>query len=86
MSAELRRKKTAGEKNGRGQYDIFKLYLLKGTDRKIKATNKEILELAEMIRAKRQIKLQYSDHEIITFTRSQSLIENMGIFKATILN
>ena len=95
MSVKLRRKKTAGEKislyldiyhNGRRQYDFLKLYLLKGTDSRIKATNKETLELAEMIRAKRQIELQYPDHEIITFTRSQSLIEKMGIFKATILN
>ena len=85
MSVKLRRKKTAGEKislyldiyhNGKRQYDFLKLYLLKGTDSRIKATNKETLELAEMIRAKRQIEFQYSDHDIIPkFKRDADFVE-----------
>ena len=85
MSVKLRRKKTAGEKislyldiyhNGKRQYDFLKLYLLKGTDSRIKVTNKETLELAEMIRAKRQIEFQYSDHDIIPkFKRDADFVE-----------
>ena len=85
LAVKLRMKKTAGEKislyldiyyNGRRQYDFLKLYLLKGTDSKIKAANKETLELAEMIRAKRQIEFQYSDHDIIPkFKRDADFVE-----------
>src|SRR5438034_558225 len=61
MSIKLRRKKVSGGKqslyldiyhNGQRRYEFLKLYLEKN-----KAENKEILKLAENIRAKREIDL-----------------------------
>ena len=74
MSVKLRKKKLSGSKislyldiylNGQRQYDFLNLYLYKGTSSRIKATNKDTLELAETIRANRQTELQYSEHDII---------------------
>ena len=62
----MRKKKTESEQiglyldiyhNRRRQYDFLKSYLSEGTDSKIKAANEEMIELAEIIKPKRQIEL-----------------------------
>ena len=85
MSVKLRQKKLSGNKislyldiylNGQRQYDFLNLYLYKGTNSRIKATNKDTLELAETIRANRQTELQYSEHDIIPrFKRNADFVE-----------
>ena len=85
MSVKLRKKKLSGSKislyldiylNGQRQYDFLNLYLYKGTSSRIKATNKDTLELAETIRANRQTELQYSEHDIIPrFKRNADFVE-----------
>ncbi|HIA56132.1 MAG TPA: site-specific integrase [Candidatus Lambdaproteobacteria bacterium] len=85
MSVKLRQKKIAAGKislyldiyhNGHRQYDFLKLQLLKGTDSRIKAMNKETLELAETIRANRQTELQYSEYDFIpSFKRNADFVE-----------
>ena len=85
MSVKLRQKKIAAGKislyldiyhNGQRQYDFLKLQLLKGTDSRIKAMNKETLELAETIRANRQTELQYSEYDFIpSFKRNADFVE-----------
>jgi len=85
MSVKLRKKKLSGSKislyldiylNGQRQYDFLNLYLYKGASSRIKATNKDTLELAETIRANRQTELQYSEHDIIPrFKRNADFVE-----------
>ena len=74
MSVKLRMKNLAnGRKslyldiyhNEQRHYEFLKMYLLKGTDGKTKAVNRDIQILAETIRATRDIELQFADHDII---------------------
>ena len=74
MSVKLRRKKAAKGRislyldiyhEGQRHYDFMKLYLEKGTHNTTKAVNKETLELAETIRAKRQIEINHSEHGLV---------------------
>ena len=58
------------------QYEFLNLYLYKGTNSRIKATNKDTLALAETIRANLQTELQYSEHDIIPrFKRNADFVE-----------
>ena len=85
MSVKLRRKKAAKGRislyldiyhEGQRHYDFMKLYLEKGTDNTTKAVNKETLELAETIRAKRQIEINHSEHGLIPkFKRNADFVE-----------
>ena len=43
--------------NGQRHYDFLKLYLEKGTSRRIVAANRETLELAETIKTQSKMKL-----------------------------
>ena len=59
--------------NGKRQYEFLKLHITKD-----KAQNKEILLLAENIRAKRQIEIQNSSYGFISESRKKrNLIEYM---------
>ena len=85
MSVKLRMKNLAnGRKslyldiyhNEQRHYEFLKLYLLKGTDGKTKAVNRDIQILAETIRANRDIELQFADHDIIpSFKRKADFVE-----------
>ena len=84
MSVKLRQKKLSGNKislyldiylNGQRQYQFLNLYLYKGTSSRIKATNKDTLELAETIRANLQTELQYSEHDICLLYTSDAADE-----------
>ena len=85
MSVKLRRKKAAKGRislyldiyhEGQRHYDFMKLYLEKGTHNTTKAVNKETLELAETIRAKRQIEINHSEHGLIPkFKRNADFVE-----------
>ena len=85
MSVKLRKKKLSGGKislyldiylNGQRQYEFLNLHLFKGTNSRIKATNKDMLELAETIRENRQTELQYSEHDIIPrFKRNADFVK-----------
>ena len=80
MSVKLRKKKLSGSKislyldiylNGQRQYDFLNLYLYKGTSSRIKATNKDTLELAETIRANRQTRVRGTPSNPTNSSQSQ---------------
>ena len=81
MSVKLRKKKLAGGKvslyldlyrSGKRQYEFLNLYL----EPRDKAHNKETLQLAESIRAKRQLESQNSEHGFVPkFKRQANFVE-----------
>lgn len=81
MSVKLRKKELASGKvslyldvyNGHRHYEFLKLYLYKRPkDQLRKQQNKETLQLAEGIRAKRELQLQADEHQLPTSSRSKA--------------
>ena len=57
---------------GRRQYEFLRLYL----ERDNRAANKEVLRLAEQVRAKRQLELQSAKHGLVpAFKRKADFVE-----------
>ena len=85
MSVKLRQKILAGGKkslylyiyhNQKRHYEFLSLYLLNGNRGKSKKDNSKILILAEIIRANRDIELQFAEHDIIpSFKRKADFVE-----------
>ncbi|MBF0240239.1 MAG: phage integrase SAM-like domain-containing protein, partial [SAR324 cluster bacterium] len=85
MSVKLRKKELASGQTslyldvyqeGKRQYEFLKLYLEPSN----KSGNKEVLKLAESIRAKRQLEIQNSDHGFVPdFKRKSNFLDYFEI-------
>lgn len=77
MSVQLRRKKLADGRtslyldiyhNGKRSYEFLKLYLSKDTN----SANKETLQMAQKIRAKRELDLGHAEHGVVPSNRRKT--------------
>ena len=106
MNVQLRKKKLSNGKislyldiynNGQRSYDFLKLYLIKPVNSLDRQHNKETLQLAESIKAKKQLELQSNNYDFLpAFKKQTDFIEyfenfiskasNKGIYKTTLFH
>ncbi|MDQ4140994.1 MAG: phage integrase SAM-like domain and Arm DNA-binding domain-containing protein, partial [Bacteroidota bacterium] len=106
MNVQLRKKKLSNGKvslyldiyeNGQRSYEFLKLYLVKPVTAIDRQHNKETLQLAETIKAKKQIQLQSNNYDFVpAFKRQTDFIEyfqhyigkvnNKGIYRTTLFH